>query len=104
MLENMGEAKMKADDLKGHLELWEALKADGDKPAGTFKGEMNQLALIMITLDNPYDGTAAEPFAGATSRSLEMLKYSMHMPNYPNCNKIIIYNLCSNVVIEWPEY
>lgn len=109
MLENMGEAKMKADDLKGHLELWEALKADGDKPAGTFKGEMNQLALIMITLDNPYDGTAAEPFAGATQEVWKIVAafeevFYAHAPIIPTVTRSSSTIYAPNVVIEWPEY
>jgi oligopeptide transport system substrate-binding protein len=70
---------------------------------------MQDLALIFVFQDSPFDGAAAEPFPGATNDSwnlvaaLEALYYE-HVPNIPTVTRSSATIYAENVVITWPAY
>jgi oligopeptide transport system substrate-binding protein len=114
-LDELGEAFMTDEELTGHLALYDMLKESTDpdtsevKPAGIYKGPMQDLALIFVFQDSPFDGAAAEPFPGATNDSwnlvaaLEALYYE-HVPNIPTVTRSSATIYAENVVITWPAY
>lgn len=82
------------------------------KAAGIYKGTVLDLAFYVLngySDDTVYDGTAKEPFSGATSdvnlitAAFErvFIEYSTLIPTVTRSSATIYAN---NVVIEWPEY
>lgn len=108
-LKDMGEDEMTEKELTGHLELFDLLKASEGKAEGIFKGPMHELANLMVNEDNPYDGLAKEPFAGATNETRKIVAafervFYNHIPVIPTVTRSDAVIYASNVVITWPEY
>lgn len=108
-LENIGEDKLAEDELTGTLKLLKWLRADGDKPAGIYKGPLNELGLLLVTEDNPYDGTATEPFSGAMLDTWKIVAefervFYNHVPIIPTVTRSSATIYAENVIITWPEY
>lgn len=114
-LVELGEEYMTESELAGHLELFGYLQESTDpdtgvvKPAGIFQGPMQDLALIHVFMDTPYDGAAAEPFPGATNDTWTMVAmmeelYFQHVSSVPTVTRSSATLYAENVVIEWPAY
>jgi len=114
-LVELGEEYMTENDLDGHLEFYGYLKESTDpdtgvvKDAGIFKGPMQDLALVHVFYDTPWDGSAAEPFPGATNDTWSMVAvleelFFAHVPMVPTVTRSSATLYAPNVVIEWPAY
>jgi oligopeptide transport system substrate-binding protein len=108
-LEELGMDAMEEDELEGHIELYGYLKADGDKPAGIYKGSVYDISMVVINLDVPWDGVASEPFPGAASdihnylAALEEVFFE-HVTMIPTVTRSSATVYAENVVITWPAY
>lgn len=112
----LGEDYLIENDLTGHQLTLEALEAETDpvsgeiiKPAGIFKGTIDEISTLVIFYDSPYDGTASEPFAGATNdvyaivAAMErvFIEYAILIPTVTRSSATVY---AGNVVITWPAY
>jgi oligopeptide transport system substrate-binding protein len=93
----------------GHVALYEALLADGDKPAGIYTGSVYDLAINMVILDAPYDGSAAAPFEGATQEVWNIVQafervFLEQLPVIPTATSQSAVLYADNVEILWPKY
>jgi oligopeptide transport system substrate-binding protein len=93
----------------GHVKLYEALLEDGDKPAGIYTGSVYDLAENMFILDSPYDGSAVEPFPGATQEVWNVVQafervFFQQMPLIPTATSQSAVLYADNVEILWPKY
>lgn len=85
------------------------LEADEDKPAGIFKGVIDNLIDIALAGDSPYDGIASAPFAGATQEQWKITA-ALERAFYDNPTLIPTVSRKSatvykpNVTILWPDY
>lgn len=115
-LVELGEDYMVDNELEGHLLLLGYLEATTDevsgeitKAAGIYRGPLSAIAEVMIYYDTPYDGTAAEPFPGATNDTYAMVaefervffEYATLIPTVTRSSAIVY---ADNVVITWPAY
>ncbi|WP_026391734.1 ABC transporter substrate-binding protein [Haploplasma modicum] len=96
-------------ELDGTLRLYDALQEKDGKAAGIYVGELNDIADIMINYDNPYDGTASEPFGGATQEVWKVVAamekvFFKHVPVIPTVTRSSATIYAPNVVVTWPEY
>jgi oligopeptide transport system substrate-binding protein len=114
-LVELGEEYMTEEGLEGHLELYGYLQESTDpdtgavKAAGIYQGPMQDLALLFVFSDSPWDGSAAEPFPGATNDSWTMVAmleelYFEHVSSVPTVTRSSATIYAPNVVIEWPAY
>jgi len=103
------------NELTGHLELYNALKESTDpdtlevKPAGIYAGTVYDLAMLMYTLDTPFDAVTSEPFAGATQDAWNIIQaleyvYYENMLSIPTVTRSSATLYADNVVITWPAY
>jgi oligopeptide transport system substrate-binding protein len=114
-LNDLGEDYFLAEELEGHLELFEFLKEELDedgnvvKPAGIYRGPFSDIGIMPYFLDTPWDGSAKEPFPGATNdthnfiAALEKVFFE-HVPMVPTVTRSDAIVYADNVVIEWPLY
>lgn len=97
------------DWLEDYQTFLDALEATEDKEAGIYKGPASFLGDIMMNLANPYDGTAAAPFPGATQEvwkiaaAFEDLFYQ-YCPLIPTVTRSSATVYKNNVKILWPRY
>lgn len=114
-LVELGEDAMTEGDLEGHLLLYGYLQEVTDesgtvtKAAGIFQGPLVDLAYIGLAYDSPWDGTAAEPFPGATADTWNMVAafeavFFETMPMIPTVTRSSATIYADNVVIDWPAY
>ncbi len=108
-LEELGLDSMEEDELKGHIELYNWLKEAEGKEAGIFKGQIQDISLLILNEDVPWDGTASEPFAGASNDIYNYLA-ELEKVFFDQCTLIPTVTrsaatvFAKNVVIEWPSY
>lgn len=108
-LDELGVDSMEEDDLVGHVKMYNWLKEAEGKPAGIYRGPLQDISLVIINEDTPWDGTASEPFAGASNdvynyiAAIERVFFDQvtHMPTATRSSAIAY---AENVVIEWPMY
>ncbi|MDD3067645.1 MAG: ABC transporter substrate-binding protein [Acholeplasmataceae bacterium] len=115
-LVELGEDYMVENELLGHLELLGYLEATTDeetgeitKEAGIYKGSLYDIGMLMVSMDTPYDGTAAEPFPGATSDTWNLVAafervFFEYAPLIPTVTRSSATVYADNVVITWPAY
>jgi oligopeptide transport system substrate-binding protein len=108
-LDELGLDSMEEDELEGHIKLYNWLKEADGKPAGIYKGQLQDISMVIINEDTPWDGTASEPFAGASNdiynyiAELEKvyIEYATLIPTVTRSDAVVY---AENVVIEWPSY
>jgi oligopeptide transport system substrate-binding protein len=108
-LEELGMDSMEEDELEGHIKLYGWLEGTDDKPAGLYRGSVQDISMLVINEDTPWDGTASEPFAGASNDIYNYLaelekvffEYVTHIPTVTRSSATVY---AENVVIEWPMY
>ena len=115
-LVELGEDYMIDNELEGHLLLLGYLEATTDevsgavtKEAGIYKGPLSDIGLLMVMYDTPYDGSAAEPFPGATADTWAIIAefervffdYATLIPTVTRSSATVY---ADNVVITWPAY
>lgn len=108
-LEELGLDSMEEDELEGHIKLYNMLKEADGKAAGIYRGPLQDISMLVINEDTPWDGTASEPFAGASNDIYNYLaelekvffEYVTHIPTVTRSSATVY---ASNVVIEWPMY
>lgn len=89
---------------------FEQLSASEGKPAGIWRGTVEELAtLVGQTSGDPYDAMAKEPFPGATEETYKILAafedvFLQYVPIIPAVTRSGATIYAANVVIEWPEY
>lgn len=112
----LGEDYMVESGLDGHLQLLALLEAETDevtgavtKPAGIYRAPLSEIASLLIYYDTPYDGSASEPFPGATNDTYAIvaafervfLEYATLIPTVTRSSATVY---APNVVITWPAY
>jgi len=114
-LDAMGEDKMIEDELTGHKKIYDFLKASVDeetgetKAAGIYQGDLYSLAIILLTEDTPFDGSAKEPFSGATvdtwaiTAAFEEVFFG-NPTVIPTVTRSSATVYADNVKIDWPAY
>ncbi len=108
-LDELGLDSMEEDELEGHIKLYNWLKEADGKEAGIYRGPLQDICLVVINEDTPWDGTASEPFAGASNDIYNYLA-ELEKVFFDQCTLVpsvtrssaIVY--ADNVVIEWPAY
>ncbi|MBN2796521.1 MAG: InlB B-repeat-containing protein [Clostridia bacterium] len=108
-LEELGLDSMEEDALEGHIKIYNWLKEADGKPAGIYRGTVSDLSMVVINEDTPWDGTASEPFAGASNDIYNYLAelekvFFEHMTLIPTVTRSSATVYADNVVIEWPSY
>ncbi len=114
-LDALGEDYMTENELEGHLLLWGYLQASVDevtgetKPAGIYQGSVYDLGILTVAYDTPWDGSAAEPFSGATVDTWAFVAafeevFFEYVPLIPTVTRSSATVYAANVVIEWPAY
>ncbi|AIO18368.1 Internalin-A precursor [Candidatus Izimaplasma bacterium HR1] len=110
-LEELGLDYIQEEELAGHEDMYNWLKADAEtgKAAGIYVGPMEDVALLQVFNDTPYDGSAAEPFTGATNDTWNLVAafealFFEHVPMIPTVTRSSATIYAENVVIEWPAY
>lgn len=108
-LEEMGLDAMEEDELIGHVMMYDMLKEADGKPAGLYRGSVEEISLVVINEDNPWEGVAKEPFAGATNDIYSYLAelekvYFDSVTMIPTVTRSDAVAYAENVVIEWPFY
>ncbi|MBI9011231.1 MAG: InlB B-repeat-containing protein [Clostridiales bacterium] len=108
-LDELGVDSMEEDELEGHIKLYNWLKEADGKEAGIYRGPLQDICMVVINEDTPWDGTASEPFAGASN---DIYNYIAELEKvfFDQCTLIptvtrsdaVVY--ADNVVIEWPSY
>lgn len=104
-----------AEALEGYVRLWEALQAEYDadgkevKAEGVYTGTVADLVDIMMNTNNPFDGSAEEPFPGAGNEANEIIAaferiFIENAPVIPAVTRSSATLYADNVVIEWPEF
>ncbi|MCH4889702.1 hypothetical protein EZV73_19120 [Acidaminobacter sp. JC074] len=108
-LDELGLDSMEEDELEGHIKLYNWLKEADGKPAGIYRGSLEDICMVIINEDTPWDGTASEPFAGASNdiynyiAELEKVFFE-YCPLIPTVTRSSAIVYADNVVIEWPAY
>lgn len=101
--------------LEGYVRLWEALQEVKDKNGnvvkaeGIYTGTVADLVDIMMNTNNPFDGSAEEPFPGAGSEANEIIAaferiFIENAPIIPAVTRSGATLYADNVCIEWPEF
>lgn len=108
-LDELGLDSMEEDELEGHIKLYNWLKEADGKPAGIYRGTLEDICMVIINEDTPWDGAASEPFAGASNdiynylAELEKVFFDQ-VPHIPTVTRSSATVYAENVVIEWPMY
>lgn len=92
-----------------YVELYEGLQADGDKPEGIFVTTPYDMAYMVYAYAVPWDGTAVEPFPGASQELwtiVEMFEmvFFEYVPVIPTVTRSSATLYADNVTITWPEF
>jgi oligopeptide transport system substrate-binding protein len=108
-LDELGLESMEEDELEGHIKLYNWLKEADGKPAGIYRGRLQDISMTIINDDTPWDGTAAEPFAGASNDIYNYLAvlekvFFDQVTHIPTVTRSSAIAYAENVVIEWPMY
>lgn len=87
----------------------DALEATEDKPAGIYRGTVADMGEILYMRYNPYDGTAAQPFPGATSEIWKIVAelediFLEYVPLIPTVTRSSATVYKPNVKILWTHY
>jgi oligopeptide transport system substrate-binding protein len=95
--------------LPGFAWLLEELEPSTGKPAGIYRGSIYALADYVYNDTTPWDGTASEPFPGATEEVWKITAafekaFFQQMPLVPmsTLDSAVVY--AANVKIEWPAF
>jgi oligopeptide transport system substrate-binding protein len=95
--------------LPGFAWLLEQLEPSEGKAAGIYRGSIYALAEYVYNESTPWDGSAAEPFPGATEEVWKITAvfekaFLAQMPLVPmsTLDSAVVY--AANVVIEWPAF
>jgi oligopeptide transport system substrate-binding protein len=95
--------------LPGFAWLLEQLEPSEGKPAGIYRGSIYALADYVYNESTPWDGSAAEPFPGATEEVWKVTAvfekaFLAQMPLVPmaTLDSAVVY--AANVKIEWPAF
>jgi oligopeptide transport system substrate-binding protein len=95
--------------LPGFAWLLEQLEPSAGKPAGIYRGSIYALADYVYNETTPWDGSAAEPFPGATEEVWKVTAvfekaFFAQMPLVPmaTLDSAVVY--AANVKIEWPAF
>ena len=95
--------------LPGFAWLLEQLEPSAGKPAGIYRGSIYALADYVYNETTPWDGSAAEPFPGATEEVWKVTAvfekaFLAQMPLVPmaTLDSAVVY--AANVKIEWPAF
>ncbi len=108
-LDELGLDSMEEDELEGHVKLYNWLKEADGKAAGIYKGSVEDICMVIINEDTPWDGTASEPFAGASNdiynyiAELEKV-FIDNVTHIPTVTRAAAVVYAENVVLEWPMY
>jgi oligopeptide transport system substrate-binding protein len=115
-LEELGLDYLEENELAGHLSLYEWLQEETDdvtgevtKARGIYQGPFSDLAFTLYADPVPYDGSAQEPFPGATQDTWaivaamqeQMMDYVAYIPTVTRSSATVF---ADNVVITWPAY
>lgn len=108
-LEELGVDSMEEDELTGHIKIYNWLAEADGKPAGIYRGSVEDISMVVINEDTPWDGAASEPFPGASTDIYNYLAelekvFFEYVTEIPTVTRSSATVYADNVVIEWPMY
>jgi oligopeptide transport system substrate-binding protein len=118
-LEELGLDYLEEEELEGHIQFYNALApveddpatadVDETKAAGIYVGPLEDIGLWCVFYDTPFDGSASEPFTGATNDTWNMVAafealFFEYVPQIPTVTRSSAIIYAENVQIDWPAY